>query len=119
MHNCYGPCDVAITIGLAPDAPIAAGATEVTIAGHSGWYRHVAEPEPSFAISKMNGYEEWIVDIDGVVVAIGLYTKADVSEASLGDAHAIIHSLHAVPSTRNPYGFALVFTLTTGDWDSG
>ena len=118
MHNCYGPCDVEIWIGVAAQDSIAAEATAVTIAGHSGWYRRVAEPEPPFAVS-VSAYEEWIAEIDGVLVVIRLLEEAGTSDASLDDGHAMIDSLRTEPSTRSPHGFRLVFTITNRDWDSG
>jgi hypothetical protein len=121
MHDASGPGNAAITIDELPEKPVAAGATVVTIAGHSGLYRRVVEPEPSFALDFKLGFEEWIVEIDGVVVAIRLYAKPGTSEADLADAHAIIDSMrYELRETGQPtQGFRLVFTLTTGYWDSG
>ena len=119
MHNCYGPCDVAITISLVSEKPDLAGATPATVAGYSGWYRRVLEPEPSLDILDTPVTEEWIVEINGATVVIRLAAKPDVSDAGLADAHAVIDSLYAEPSTRNQPGFRLVFTITNRDWDSG
>ena len=118
MHNCYGPCDVAITISVGPDTPVAAGGTAVTIAGHSGWYRRVVEPEPSFAILGTPVTEEWTVEINRATVVIRLAAKPGASDAGLADAHAIIDSLRSEPSGQVA-GFRLVFRLTNHDWDSG
>jgi hypothetical protein len=119
MHNCYGSCDAAITIEVLADKPVADGWRAVTIAGHSGWYRRLVEPDPTVALFEMQGYEEWVVDIDGVMVAISLDTKTGASDASLADAHAIIDSMRSEPSSRSPQGFRLVFRLTNYAWDSG
>ncbi len=68
----------------------------------------------------MNSYEEWIVPIDGVVIAIRLYARADASEADLGgNSRAIIDSLRYEPSGQATLGFRLIFRLTNGKWDSG
>jgi hypothetical protein len=119
MHDGYGPNNVAITIAELPENPVAAGSTAVTIAGHSGLYRRIVEPEPSFALDGKLGVEEWIVEIDGVVVAIRLYAKQGTSEADLADAHAIIDSMRYERTGQPTRGFRLIFTLTTEHWDSG
>jgi hypothetical protein len=119
MHNGYGSGDVAITIAVLPESPVAAGATAVTVAGHSGLYRRSVGSEPPLAPFDMPRFEEWIVDIDGVWVAITLYAQPDTSDADLADAHAIIDSMRYEPSTGNPLGFRLVFRLTNAAWDSG
>lgn len=118
MHNCHGPCDVAITITAVAQQPVVTGTIPVTVAGRSGTYRRVVEPEPSPVFSP-NGplHEEWLVEIDGDLVAIRLYAQPDASEAGLADAHAIVDSLrYEAGGIRS--GFHLVFTLTTSDWDS-
>jgi hypothetical protein len=119
MHNCYGSCDAAITIEVLADKPVADGWRDVTIAGHSGWYRRLVEPDPTVALFEMQGYEEWVADIDGVMVGISLDTKTGASDAALADAHAIIDSMRSGPSSLNPHGFRLVFRLTNYAWDSG
>ena len=40
------------------------------------------------------------------------------SEADLAEAHAIIDSMRT-EANDSRYGFRLVFTITTNDWDSG
>ena len=118
MHNGYGAGNVVITIQELPEEPAAAGATAVTIAGHSGLYRRVVEPEPSIITLEMPGLEEWVVDIEGVWVTIRLYAEPGASEANLADAHAIIDSLRYEPTT-GARGFRLTFRLTNSEWDSG
>lgn len=94
------------------------GASSVgTIAGYRGLYqRSVDEPEPSVPATP-GMYEEWIVDIDGVVVRISLSAGPGFSEAALADAHAIIDSLRY--ESIGQAGFRLTFRLTNRHWDSG
>jgi hypothetical protein len=119
MHNGYGSGDVAITIKFAPESPVVAGATEVTVAGHRGWYRRAVGSEPSLAPFDMPRFEEWIVEIDGYWVAIILYAQPGTSDADLADAHAIIDSMRYEAGGEGAWGFKLLFTLTNAEWDSG
>lgn len=80
------------------------------IAGHIGWFRRVAGPEP---------FELWIVEIDGVRIVITMRPWRGASEAVLAEAHAIVDSLRYQPSTLSSHGFRLVFRLSAGDWHFG
>jgi len=118
MHNGYGSGNVAITFRVDAEQPVSAGATAATIAGHSGVYRRVIEPDPSAAIADLPRFEEWNVDIDGVSVAITLYARPGTPDADLAEARAIVQSIRYEPEA-NPLGFRLVFTIATASWDSG
>jgi len=108
MHNGYGSGDVRIYIDVVPAAPtFNDSATAVTVAGHEGTYRRTDA-----------GREEWTVDIDGTTLAITLEARSGTSRADLADAHGIIESMRTEPRAPSR-GFALVFTLTNGNWDSG
>lgn len=109
MHNGYGSGDVDITINVLPDGPPDDGGSRaVTVAGHDGTYRRINDR-----------HEEWIVDIEGTTVAIRMTTEPGTSGADLAEAHAIIDSMYTEPTESAPYGWRLVFRLTTDDWDSG
>ncbi len=109
MHNGYGSGDVEIRIKVVPQGAIADDhATAVTVAGHDGTYRRLGTA----------GSEKWVVDIEGITIAIILEARSGTSQADLAEAHAIIDSMHAEPINNN-LGFRLVFTLTTDNWDSG
>jgi hypothetical protein len=84
---------------------IANGASEVTVAGHDGYYRQI-------------GSEVWIAYIEGRRVQIRLTSEPGTSETDLAEARAIIDSIRTEPSD-NSAGFRLVVTLSTDDWDSG
>jgi len=131
MHSGYGSGGVAITMGCAagtfkpPCASvevvdlITAGATAVTVAGRSGWYRTVIEPEPSPTLDNARLTEEWIIDLDGIWIAIRLYVEPGASAAGVAEAHDIVASLRIEPSTRAAVGYRLIFRLTNDEWDSG
>jgi hypothetical protein len=109
MHNGYGSGDVDITIDYVHEgaAISEAGWTAATIAGHDGLHRRIDAQQ-----------EEWMVEIEGTTIAIHLSTKPGTSQIDLDEAHAIIDSMRT--ETRDTaFGFRLVFTLTTDDWDSG
>lgn len=108
MHNGYGSGDVSITIqALAVDPSSAGGAVAATVAGHDGFYRRVSDE-----------LEVWIADLEGTTIRIGLEARPGTSAADLAEAYAIIDSMRTEPRD-NVYGFRLVFTLLTDDWDSG
>ena len=118
MHNGYGSGDVDILVwetgdsrDFFDDVPVAPvtdeGATAVTVAGHDGIHRRVDASR-----------EEWIVDIEGTTIVIRLKAEPGTSQADLAEAHAIIDSMRTEP-VDNRFGFRLVFTLSTDDWDSG
>ena len=108
MHNGYGSGDVEITIDVVPGPAPDDGGNVVTVAGHDGVYRRIDARR-----------EEWIVDIEETTLAIRLTTRRGTSDADLTEAHAIIDSMYTEPTDAAPYGFRLVFRLTTADWDSG
>ena len=109
LHNGYGSGDVDITIDVLPGRPIDDdGAIAVTVAGPDGSYTRIDAR-----------HEEWIVHIEGTTIAIRLTTEPGTSDADLAEAHAIIDSMYTELSESAPYGFRLVFRLTTDDWDSG
>ncbi len=109
MHNGYGSGDVEILFDVVPERPNTDdGATAVTIAGHDGIHRRINASR-----------EEWIVDIEGRMIAIRLIAKPSTSQADLAEAHAIIHSIRTEPMDNGLFGFRLLFTLSTNDWDSG
>ena len=97
-HDDSGRVAIRITIGVVSAKPI-------EIAGHAGTYQRT-----------YGGGEEWrdrwIVEIDGVTVAVTLTAEAGASGADIAEAHAIVESLRYEPRT-NALGFRLVFTLTT------
>lgn len=116
MHNGYGSGDVEINIrfgATATNPEVGATATDpedsvsADIAGHDGIYRSINDH-----------YEQWIFEIEEFPITIELKTEPDTSPTDLAEAHAIIDSMYT-ESTDNPYGFRVVFTLTTNDWDSG
>ena len=108
MHNGYGSGDVEISIERLPEGSSSGdGATAVTVAGHDGTYRQIGD-----------GREEWIIEIEGITVAIRLIARTGTSQADLADAHAIIESMRYELRPNAP-GFRLIFTLTIGEWDSG
>lgn len=107
MHNGYGSGDVEIRVAIVPAGLAPDGTTAVTVAGHDGIYRQLGAH-----------LEEWIVEIEGTTISIRLTTRPGTSQADLADAHAIVGSMRYEPRD-NDLGFALVFTLTTDDWDSG
>jgi hypothetical protein len=115
MHN----GDVTITIDVDTEVPVLGDFVEATIAGRYGWYRRVAEPQPSSWLDPYRLAEEWVFQTDGVWVAVRLWAKPNPSDAGLADAHAIIDSLRYEHTGRPTRGFRLIFTLTNGDWDSG
>lgn len=108
MHNGFGSGDVDITFAVLPDGSISNfGATEVTVAGYNGIHRQIDALR-----------EEWLVDIEGRVIAITLIVEPDTAQADLAEAYAIIDSIRTEPMD-NYLGFRLVFELSTNDWDSG
>jgi hypothetical protein len=119
MHNCNGPCDVTITIDVNTEVPVLGDSVEATIAGRNGWYRRVAEPQPSSWVDPYRLAEEWAFQTDGVWVTLRLWAKPDPSDAGLADAHAIIDSLQYEHTGRPVVGFRLIFRLTNHAWDSG
>lgn len=92
---------------IATEAATHDGATQATVAGHDAIYRRIDSQ-----------HEQWIVDIEGTTIDIRLQSQPDTSQSDLDDAHAIIGSLRSEPY-HSDLGFRLVFTLTTGEWDSG
>lgn len=95
-----------------PAMEIAAGTstgpgTAVTVAGYDAMYRRLDALR-----------EQWIVDIEGTLIAIQLIAEPDTSEADLAEAHAIIDWMRTEPQDTD-LGFQLVFRLATDDWDSG
>jgi hypothetical protein len=108
MHNGYGSNDLEIRIAVLDGGVVPDDAAEATtVGGHDGIYRRVAALR-----------EEWIVEIEGTVIAIHLTVRSGVSDADLAEAHAIIDSMRT-EAADNDLGFRLIFTLTTDDWDSG
>jgi hypothetical protein len=108
MHNGYGSNDLEIRIVVLDEGVVSYDAAEATIvAGHDGIYRRISPLR-----------EEWIVDIEGTVIAIHLTVRSGVSETDSAEAHAIIDSMRT-EAADNDLGFRLIFTLTTDDWDSG
>lgn len=105
MHNGYGSGDVEIRIDYRTGSPTPDDGVRVTVAGHDGIYRRIDARR-----------EEWIVDIEGATVGISLTAEPGTNEADLDEAHAIIDSMR---TEATDVGFRIVFTLTTGDWDSG
>lgn len=105
MHNGYGSGDVEIVVR--EGATSLDGGMAVTIAGYDGVYRRLDALR-----------EDWIVEIEGTTITIQLSAQPGTSEAELAEAHAIIDSMRTEPRD-NDLGFRLLFTLTTGDWDSG
>jgi hypothetical protein len=77
------------------------------VAGHDSMYRRLDALR-----------EQWIVDIEGTLIAIQVIAEPGTSEADLAEAHAIIDSMRTEPQDT-ALGFRLVFRLTTDDWDSG
>jgi hypothetical protein len=111
MHNAGGSNDVSIVINVGADkVSLDDGGTSVSIAGHEGTHRQITPR-----------LEDWTADIDGTPVAITLTAAPGTSQTDLAEAHAIIDSLRTGPAlaSGNDFGFSLVFTLTTSDWDSG
>lgn len=116
MHNGYGSGDVQITIDILPELPpIDDGSTAVTLAAHDALY-----------LRRSNWREEWFVDVDGKTVAIRLNAVQQTSQADMDEAHTIIDSIRIEPTDSirtapedNDWGFMVVFTLATDDWDSG
>ena len=108
MHNGMGTGDVDIQISTGPVAPsIADGATSATFAGQDGLHRRIDSMR-----------EAWFADIEGMTITIELAAEPGTSQADLADAYGIIASMRTEPQD-NPFGFRLVFRLTTDDWDSG
>jgi hypothetical protein len=116
MHNAYKPGSgrVEITMEASPGQLTPHGeGTAVTVAGCEGTYRRFTAE-----LERRDGLlERWMVDIQGTTVTITL-TAPGAPEDEVAEAHGIIESIVAVPSD-DPYGFRLLFTLTTGTWDSG
>jgi hypothetical protein len=89
------------------DRAIDAGAAAVKLGGHDGIYRRI------------DGLEaEWIADIEGRTATIRLTAEPGTSQTVLEEAHAIIDSIRVESKDDDP-GFRLIFTLSTGNWDSG
>ena len=133
MHNSYGTGDVEIRMGVGVAGPIPADGQAATIAGHDATYRRIDPRQDEWTV-ELTGYEtariatwgeEWTVNIDGTTVAIHLTAVEGTSQADLDDAHSIIDSMRYQPRDMTyrwldtPFGFSLVFVLTTYDWDSG
>ena len=109
MHNAWGSGsgNLDIRVQVVRDGATPSGATAVTVAGHNGMYRRIDAQQ-----------EEWIVDIEGKMIAIRFTANPGTSQAELAEAYAIIGSMRT-EAQDNPFGFRLIFTLTTDDWDSG
>jgi len=133
MHNGYGTGNVEIRMGAGTAGPTPAGATAVTVAGHEGTYRRIDPRQDDWTVD-LSSYEtdriaswgeEWIVVIDGTTIAIHLTALEGTSQLDLDDGHSIIESMRyqttdtPTPWLDTPFGFSLVFALTTDDWDSG
>jgi hypothetical protein len=116
MHNAYKPGsgDVEITFEGLPGQLIPhRGGSPATVAGCEGTYQRF-----SAELERRDGLlERWMVDIQGTTVRITL-TAPGAPKDEVAEAHGIIESIVAVPRD-DPYGFRLLFTLTTGTWDSG
>ena len=127
MHNAYSPGsgEVEILVDGLPGQLVPhqgqtvpgrlvphQGQTAATVAGCEGTYR-------SF-IGEVMGrrVEQWMVDIQGTTVTISLHAGPGAPPSEVDEAHEIIESIRAEPRD-DPYGFRLLFTLTTGTWDSG
>ena len=95
-----------IHVQQVPAGGITDGGSAVTVAGHEGIYLRI------------DAQEWWVVDIEGTTIAIRVEARPGTNEAHLAEAHAIIESMRTEPRD-NEFGFRLVFTLTTNDWDSG
>ncbi|HET9259435.1 MAG TPA: hypothetical protein VFP42_04830 [Acidimicrobiia bacterium] len=107
MHNGYGSGDVDIDFREAILSDLDDEGTPVIVAGYDGFYLRTGD-----------GVEEWLVIIEGKRVGIRLVAAPGTSQADLDEAHDIIESIRTEPFD-NRFGFRLVFTLTTDDWDSG
>lgn len=109
MHNAYGAGDIEISFALMEGKGLVPGhgGTAVTIAGHDAIYQRIDERR-----------ERWIVDIEAMTIDIRVTAASDAHPAHLAEGHAIIDSLRA-EAWCSEFGFRLVFTLTTDDWDSG
>ncbi len=108
MHNGRGGGgSVEIHVQQVPAGGITDGGRAVTVAGHEGIYLRIDAQR-----------EWWVVDIEGTTIAIRVEARPGTNEAHLAEAHAIIESMRTEPRD-NEFGFRLVFTLTTNDWDSG
>ena len=109
MHNAMGSGSgrLEFRVEVVSDGATPSGATAATVAGHNGMYRRIDAQQ-----------EEWIVDIEGTTIAIRLKALPGTSQADLAEAYAIIGSMRT-EAQDNPFGFRLIFTLATDDWDSG
>ena len=117
MHNAYEPGsgDVEIIFEGDPGRLIPhSGQTAVTVAGCEGTYQSFNGE----VMGRRGAWEQWMVDIQGTTVTISLTAGPEASETEVAEAHEIIGSIRAQPRD-DTFGFRLLFTLTTGTWDSG
>jgi hypothetical protein len=127
MHNCYGPCSVDILMGVVRgEVAMPDDAREVTVVGHDAIYRRIEPGRGEWTVDAGfvsyptdDLWEEWIVDIDGTTIYIHLRARSGASQADLAEARGIIESMRYEPRSSDPYGFRIIFTITTDDWDSG
>jgi len=83
----------------------------VTVFGYEGTYRRFT--------SKGRTREEWMVDIRGTTVTLGVLEQRESPQTELAEAHEIIESIRVeVPAETGALGFRLIFTLTTNNWQN-
>ena len=107
MHNGFGSGNLRIEVDVRLNGATPSGAMPASVAGHDGSYRRIDALR-----------EEWIVDVGGATIAIRFTANPGTSQAELAEAYAIIGSMRT-EAHDNPFGFRLIFTLATDDWDSG
>ena len=83
----------------------------VTVFGYEGTYRLIT--------SKGRTREEWMVDIRGTTVTLGVFEQRKSPQTELAEAHEIIESIRVeAPAESDALGFRLIFTLTTNNWQN-
>jgi hypothetical protein len=107
MHNGYGSGNLEIRVEVVSDGATPSGGMAVSVAGHDGMHERIDAQ-----------HEQWIVDIEGTTIAIRFAAEPGTTQAELAEAYAIIGSMRT-EAQDNPFGFRLIFTLATDDWDSG
>jgi len=119
MHNGYPPGEGDVTILIDGDAGhlVPHEGTPVTVFGYEGTHRRRAGE--SGVEGKGAACEDWMVDIQGTTVTITLCAKPRAPAAEVAEAHDVIESIVVESPADNDFGFRLIFTLTTGTWDSG
>jgi hypothetical protein len=107
-----GSVELTFFAGTPPDRP--------TIESHAVWRPYVMEDGPFDHPTRMDNdvrTEIWLLDVEGMRVAILLDSFSETDPALLAEARAVVDSIVVEPSTEDAPP-RLVFRLEEG-WDAG